>query len=402
MKQTELKLALVGCGGQAGGDVPNFTNHPAVKIVATCDPDKKSRDRFADRYELPEDARFVDFRKLLAQTDCDAVFCATPDHMHAPVGLAALRKNKHVYLQKPLARGVAEVRALADEARRRPRLATQMGIQIHGDSAYKTAVAWLQAGIVGKVSEVFTFCGKGWGGAIPKKPADPIPDGLDWDTYCGVSPLRPFVKGEYHPGNWRRWQAFGTGTLGDMGCHILDPVFGGLGLKSPKTVVSHLAAHPNPENFAYDMHVTYEFEQIKLHWLSGDARPEASVLPGATIPNTGSVVIGEKGRLLIPHWATPTLFDVQGQKVERTPPVQPEVDHYHEWIDAALAQNPAACGAGFGYAGPLTECVLLGNVAAWTPEKTLTWDGRRCRFVGADAREANRHLTPPYRRGIRL
>ncbi len=403
MKQAELKLALVGCGGQAGGDVPNFADHPSVKIVAVCDPDKTNRDKFGTKYGVPEGARYADYKKLLSDVPCDAVFCATPDHMHAPVGLAALRKNKHVYLQKPLARGVAECRALADEARKRPKLATQMGIQIHGDAAYRSAVTWLRGGIVGRVREVHSFCAKGWGGPQAKKPADPVPDGLDWDIYCGVSPFRPYVKGDYHPGNWRRWQAFGTGTLGDMGCHILDPVFGGTGLISPRTVKSHLAAPPNDENFPYDMHIEWGFDDdVNYHWYSGDVRPDASILPGVSLPGAGSLVIGERARLLVPHWSIPTLYDASGTKLNRTPRPEPAVNHYHEWVDAALASNPSACGANFAFAGPLTECVLMGNIASWQPQKQLTWDGRRCRFVGEGSKEANKHLTPSYRRGVRL
>jgi predicted dehydrogenase len=401
--RAELRLALVGCGGQAGGDVPNLANHPAVKIVAVCDPDKKNRDKFGDTYGASESARFAQYKQLLASVECDAVFCATPDHMHAPVGLAALRKNKHVYLQKPLARSVGECRALAEEARRRPKLATQMGIQIHGHPAYQTAITWLKSGILGRVREVHSFCQKGWGGPQPMLPADPVPAGLDWDAYCGISPLRPYKSGAYHPGNWRRWQALGTGTLGDMACHILDPVFGGLGLGKPKTVLSHLQAHPNPENFAYDMHVELGFENgPTVHWYNGAALPPASVLPGVELQGSGSVLIGEKGRMLLPHWATPTLYDDSGELLPRRGRIEPEVNHYHEWVDAALSGNPAACGADFAYSANLTESVLLGNIAAWQPGKTLTWDGPRCRFVGEGAKEANRRLFPAYRRGVRL
>jgi predicted dehydrogenase len=403
MRQGSFRLALVGCGGQAGGDVPNLADHPATKIVAVCDVDAKNRDRFGEQYGVPAAMRFTDYRKLIETVDCDGVFCATPDHMHAPVGLLALSKNRHVYLQKPLARSVGEVRALSEAARKRPRLATQMGIQIHGHAAYRTAVVWLKAGLIGKVREVHSFCQKGWGGPQAMLPADPIPAELNWDAYCGSSALRPYKNGAYHPGNWRRWQAFGTGTLGDMACHILDPVFGGLELGKPKTVVSHLAAHPNPENFAYDMHVELGFENgPAYHWYNGAAMPPASVLPNVELQGSGSVLVGEKGRMLIPHWATPTVYDDEGELQPRKMRVEESVSHYHEWIDAALAGNPRACGAGFAYAANLTESVLLGNVAAWMPGKTLTWDGAHCRFVGDGAREANRYVFPNYRRGFRL
>jgi predicted dehydrogenase len=403
MTRQTFRLALVGCGGQAGGDVPKLASHPAVKIVATCDPDKNNRDRFGTKYDVADANRFSDFRQMLTamKGQLDAVFIATPDHMHACVGLAALRENLHVYQQKPLARSVGECRALGNAVKRKPQLATQMGIQIHGEPAYRTAVAWLQAGVLGRVTTVHSFCGKGWGGAVEMQDPDPIPPNLDWEVYCGVSPSRPYVAGFYHPGNWRKWQAFGTGTLGDMGCHILDPVFGGLRLESPLSVTSLLDAPPNAENYPYNGHVVWQFPQnLTVHWYHGDTRPPADVLPGSAIPNTGSVIIGEKGRMLLPHWAIPTVYDAMGRRRTDLPPPAPAKNHYHEWVDVALSTTPARCGADFRYASLLTETVLLGNIASWTPGKTLEWDGRRCRFKGKGATEANRLLLPQYRKGI--
>jgi predicted dehydrogenase len=404
MKQPIFRLALVGCGGQAGGDVPELASHPAVKIVATCDPDKNNRDRFAQKYGVAEEARFADYKQMLKNMrgQLEGVFIATPDHMHAPVGLASLRENLHVYQQKPLARSVGECRALANLVKRRPKLATQMGIQIHAAPAYRTSVAWLKAGVLGRVTEVHSFCGKGWGGAVEMEEADPVPETLDWDTYCGVSPVRPYVIGFYHPGNWRKWQAFGTGTLGDMACHILDPIFGGLELSSPLSVTSLLEAPPNSENYPYNAHIVWQFPQnISLHWYHGDTRPAAETLPGVNLPGSGSVIIGERGRMLLPHWAIPTVYDSSGKKRTDLPPVLPEDNHYHEWVDVAIGKKKERCGADFRYASLLTEMVLLGNIASWTPTQTLEWDGKRCRFKGRgkEIDDANRLILPLYRKG---
>lgn len=406
-----MRLALVGTGGQAGGDVPEIARHPAVKVVAVCDPDLKNRSRFGENYEVPENQWFGDYKRMLESMrgKIDAVFCATPDHMHAPVGLAALENDLHLYIQKPLARGVGECRALAKAAARKPRLATQMGIQIHGEAAYRTAVAWLRMGVIGRAIEVHTFCGKGWGGLIPAKPADPIPSHLDWETYCGVSPTVPYNDGFYHPGNWRRWQNFGTGTLGDMGCHILDPVFGGLEFTGARSVVSNLEGPPRPENHPYNAHVTWEMEatrrtkgRIRMHWYHGDTRPDPSVLPGNEIPNTGSVVIGELGRMVIPHWAIPTVYGPDNRKRTDLPPAEKNENHYHEWVDVAEGKRRGPCGAHMAYAAALTETVLLGNIASWQRGRVLRWDHRRCRFFGPGSDEANGRRLPIYRSGTTI
>ena len=163
--------------------------------------------------------------------------------------------GRHAYVQKPLTRGVGEARAMRQAAEKHPKSATQMGIQIHGEGSYRTAMAWLQAGVLGNIQEIHSFCGKGWGGTRPPRMAEPPPANLDWDLYCGVSRKVGFIPEEFHPGNWRRWQNFGTGTLGDMACHILDPVLAGTRLSTPLSVVSHLEAPPNVLNFSYNAQI---------------------------------------------------------------------------------------------------------------------------------------------------
>jgi predicted dehydrogenase len=398
-----LRVALIGTGGICGYDAPEIASHKDARVVAVCDPDRTRRDAFGTQYGVAESRRFADYRAVIQglRGEVDAVYCGTPDHMHAPVALAALEAGLHAYVQKPLARGVGEVRTLARAAAKRPKLATQMGIQIHADTAYRSAVAWLQAGVIGKVVAVHSFCAKGWGGAQPPHAADPIPPELDWDRYCGVSPVQDFVADYYHPSNWRKWQAFGTGTLGDMACHIFDPVFGGVVPGMPDSVVSHLEGPPNAVNFSYNAHITWTFpDGPTLHWYHGDTRPPADVLPGHELPGAGSVLIGEKGRMLLPHWAMPTVFDPALKPVTTLPAPLPSISHHHEWVDTALGRRDGPCGAHFGYSGPLTETVLLGNIAAWWPGKVLHWDAKACRFTGDGSRDANRRRLPEYRKGI--
>ncbi|WP_309713758.1 Gfo/Idh/MocA family oxidoreductase [Armatimonas sp.] len=407
-----FRLALVGCGGQAGGDVPNFASHKEVKIVALCDPDKGAQARFGERYSVPESARFADYVKLLDTIDCDAVFCATPDHMHAPVGLKALSLGRHAYVQKPLTRGVGEARAMRLAAEKHLKSATQMGIQIHGEGSYRTAISWLNAGVLGKIQEIHSFCGKGWGGARPPRMAEFPPVNLDWNLYCGVSRKVPFLPEEFHPGNWRRWQNFGTGTLGDMACHILDPVLSGTRLTTPLSVVSHLEAPPNVLNFPYNAHITWQLagtrstaKTVALHWYHGDTRPPKTLLPEMFEElNTGSVVVGEYGKMVVPHWATPSVWDNSGKRVEKLPPKVESVSHYHEWVDVALGRSPGhgstpgKCSTHFGYSGPLTEIVLMGNIASWQPQKVLSFNPDTCQFYGEGAGDANFRILPLYSR----
>ena len=411
-KSDTLRLALIGTGGQSGGDVPELLSHGSVKIMAVCDVDRAARERAIQAYKLESVPQFVDFREMLAKMagDLDAVHVATPDHIHAPAGLAAMAAGLHAYVQKPLTRSVGEAIAFKKAAAKNPRLVTQMGVQIHADTAYRTAVKWLQAGVIGKVREVHTFCSKGWGGALPAKSPDPIPDGLDWELYCGASTKMPYVTNYYHPGNWRKWQAFGTGTLGDMACHIFDPIFTAIQPGAVRSVVSYGEIPPTPDHFPYNAHIEwklggsrYTTPELVIHWYHGDTRPAEGTFPkDAPVPGTGSLVMGENGILILPHWGIPFVFDKDGKRVEMLPPQEPSANHYHEWVNAALKRTEGQCGAHFGYAAAMTEVILMGNIAMWNPNKTLLWDARREHFKGAGASDANKRLLPVYRDGWKI
>jgi predicted dehydrogenase len=222
-----VQHASFGAAGMAMADLSAIAKHPSVKIVAACDVDEKRTAEF--RKKWPDARVYSDFRELLAkETDLQSVNVSTPDHMHAPIGMSAMNRGLHVYGQKPLTHDLYECRRLAEAAREK-KLVTQMGIQIHSNGAYRTAVHLVQSGVIGKVREVHTWSNKSWGdsAAIPTT-ADPVPEGLDWNLWLGVCADRPFIgNGWYHPSAWRRRLDFGTGTFGDMGCHIYDPVFQG-------------------------------------------------------------------------------------------------------------------------------------------------------------------------------
>ena len=403
-----LRVAVVGFGGRGMADLNGMKDHKSFQLTAACDVDKAffpTVDPFGDKIK-----KFQDYRELFEKSadDFDAVVVATPDHMHSPIAMMAMENDKHVFLQKPLAQDIGECRLLAETAAKKPELKTQMGIQIHAHTAYRTAVKWIQNGLIGTVKDIHSWSGKGWGGEMKPKESVAAPKNLNWDLYTGVSQSRDYVEGWYHRGNWRKWLAFGTGTQGDMGCHIVDPVFTALELKEP-TKVTSLGPKPFTENFALISKVVYAFkgtkyttEKVNMTWYNGSLRPkELAGIPKTTeLPHQGSVFVGSKGSLILPHIAEPQVFNLDGTIMEKLPEKVASTNHFHDWIDAAIGQKEQA-GAPFEYSAPLTEAVLLGTVINRWPEMAFDWDAANCKFAGdsAEAAEANALLRPKYRAG---
>ena len=398
-----LNVACVGVGGMGGSDLASVSTGKNVRIAALCDVDAARLGAAAQKHEGAK--TFADYRVLLDEMgkDIDAVVVSTPDHMHGPVSLAAMALGKHVYCQKPIAHNLRECRAMADMAKEKG-LVTQMGTQIHGHSAYRTAVATLRAGAIGKVREAHLWVSKSWAGPAEGRPdrADPVPENLSWDLWLGVAPERPYVQGAYHPAQWRGWIDFGSGTLGDMGCHIFDPVFSGLGLAAPISVVSRGPKH-HAEAFAGNGDVTYRFAatdqtdgELVFRWTDGGAQKavEKAQLPeGASLPGAGSFLVGEKGVMVIPHWSAPRFYS-EGKELQVEVQERGSVDHYHEWTDACRGEGETSTP--FSYAGPLTDAVLAGVIAGRFPEQELAWDSAGLRF---DHEEANACVGRTYREG---
>lgn len=405
---TVVHHASFGCSGMAMADVSAIGGHKAVKIVAGCEVDEMRTGEF--RKKWPDARIYKDFRELLEkEKDLQSVNVSTPDHMHAPIGMSALNRGLAVYGQKPLTHDLHETRRLTEVAREK-KLVTQMGIQIHSNSEYRTACAAIQAGTIGKIREVHTWSSKKWGdnGKMPASTSEP-PQSLDWDKWIGIAD-RPFIGGGwYHPGNWRKRLDFGTGTFGDMGCHIYDPVFKALALTYPLCVRSD-GAPPNEHSWATDAVVTYLFpgtaysaeKMIKVVWYDGDQRPPKEVQEAAGIdgsgkakklPDQGSIFLGTDGVMILPHISQPQLVGAAaGKPFEKIA----GDNHWHQFVETVLGNRPKT-DANFDYSGPLTEAVLLGTVASRFPKQTLEWDGPGLKFTNLEA--ANHYVKRAYRRG---
>jgi len=396
--------ASIGASGQAGADLGQLARHPCVKLVAAADVDRARAEHL--KKEFPDIRIYQDWRVLLEkEKKLTSINVSTPDHMHAAIAMSAMELGKHVYVQKPLAHDIHEVRQLTHYAHGK-KLVTQMGIQIHSSSDYRRAVHLVRDGAIGKIKEVHSWCGKKWGdmGPLPDR-RDTPPAGFDWDLWLGTAAEHPFIgDGYYHPGNWRKRLDFGTGTFGDMGCHIFDPVFSALELTAPLSVRSE-GPPPNQWNWAMDAVVRYVFpgtkhtdaKTIKVTWYDGDASPPAEVLAligDEKKPSCGSIFIGTKGVMLLPHIARPKLYP-EAQFEDFPMPKVEDGNHYHEFIDAILGRKKTSTA--FDYSGPLTEAVLLGSVAVRFPQATLDWNARKLQFKNES--QANSNLRRTYRRG---
>jgi Oxidoreductase family, NAD-binding Rossmann fold len=401
-----LRHASIGAGGQALSDVVALARHPNFQLVAVADVDLCRIEPLQLRF--PAVRVYQDWRELLdrERRNIDSVNVSIPDHMHYAVALEALKRGKSVYVEKPLCQTLQETRRLTEYARRRG-LASQMGIQVSSARAQLYGEALVRSGIVGKIREVHTFSNKNWGADAPvvgKGEAVPAP--LDWDGWLGVSAARPFVREAYHPGEWRRRIGLGTGTLGDMGCHIYSPPYRALKLSSPLTVTSFGPA-PTAENWATRARVKLTYpgteytaaETVDMWWYDGGELPPDAVREplGARFPAQGSIVVGTTGLLVLPHQNPPPFALADGKDLTLPQIDVPVRDHYGEFVDAALTKGKTRCSADFDYAGPLTESVLLGNVAARFPGETLDFDSRTLTFPRRQ--DANAYLTRTYRRG---
>ncbi len=412
-----LNIAGIGVGGQGAYDLQSVESE---NIVALCDVDWRHAAATFERY--PKARRYRDFRVMLEkEKGIDAVVVATPDHTHVVAALAAIRAGKHVYVEKPLAHSIEETRRLT-EAAREAGVATQMGNHGHAAETMRILKEWLDDGAIGTVREVDAWTPHAvWPQGINRPSDSPaVPDTLAWDLWLGPVRERPYHP-SYLPCTWRGWWDFGTGALGDMGCHIFDPLYYAFDLTYPESVEASYSTFI-PEGLSWDKPfndetyprasiVRYRFPAqgkrpaLKVTWYDGGLMPERPPELEETrrMGNTfgGLLLIGDKGKILSgAHGADGLRIIPESamQAYERPPKRLPRsVGHHQEWI-AACKGGPRP-GSSFEYAGPLTETVLLGNVAL-RAQRRIQFDPARMEITNAP--EVNAWLRREYRDGWSL
>ena len=360
-----LNVGLVGVANRGGDNLKDLVATGLVNLVALCDVDDGFLSSTAQQF--PKARTYNDHRKMLEQKDIDAVLVATPDHTHAWVTLPALQSGRHVYCEKPLAHTVELVRSVTETAKRQKRV-TQMGTQIHAGDNYRRVVELIQSGAIGAVSEVHVFITSQWCQKSPARQGVPVPAGLHWDLWLGPADPRPYSP-DYLPAVWRRWWAFGEGTLGDMGCHYIDLPKWALKLGNP-TKVRAEGPPPHPEWCPEYLIVHYEFPArgpqppVKLSWYDAGKRP--AILDEMKLNHwrNGVLFLGDKGQLIADYEHHKLLPEDKLKDFAPPPQSIPQsLGHHKEWVLACMKNEPTAPLCNFSYAGPLAETVLLGTVA---------------------------------------
>ena len=422
LPSSKLNVACIGVGGKGDSDSNDVGKY--ANVIAICDVDSRYLDKKSKQF--PQATKFVDYREMLTKLGdkVDAVVVSTPDHTHAPASLMAMSMGKHVYCQKPMSHTVAEARAMRDMARKN-KLVTQLGNQGTASDEFRRGVEILRGGVLGAIKEVHVWTNRPiW----PQAPEihdvlkeQPIPAYLDWDKWIGSAPMRPY-NAAYHPFKWRGWRDFGTGALGDMGCHTYNLPFMGLELDYPTTVEAQ-AGDINDQTYPSWAKVTSHFAAkgsrgpVKVVWWEGHTKdksgtlvrniPDHKITQGFDLPQSGSLVIGEAGMMMSISdygFGLRLIFNADSPgysgKIPQSLPRTGGGDDKQklEWINA-IKNGGYKPLANFDYASQLTEFILLGNVAIKSGKK-LEWDGPNLKFTNNT--DANALLTQGYRDGWKV
>ena len=397
-----LNLAAVGATGRAAA---NITGCKSQNIIAIADVDSASLEKGAADY--PSAKKYRDFRVMLEREadKIDGVLVGTPDHTHAPAAAMAMRMKKHVYCEKPLTHTVYECRVLSDLAKANG-LVTQMGNQIHAGSNYRRVVELIQAGAIGPVSEVHVWVPTEYSGGKYTTGVE-TPANLDWDLWLGPAVERPYSEG-IHPFYWRRFWDYGTGGLGDFGCHYMDLAHWALDLRSPTKIAARgpevdPVSPPKWVVVDYDYPARGDQPPVRMTWYDGGKRPEP--LAGITGADgrpidwrAGQLFIGRDGMLISDygrHLLLPAEKYVDFQRPE--PTIPDSIGHHAEWIEAIRTGGPTTCN--FDYAGALSEAVLLG-VVAYRSGDPVIWDAKNLKVTNSE--RAQQLLHKEYRKGWEL
>ena len=405
-----VAFACIGLEGKGHSDSDDAGR--LGDVVAVCDVD--ANHLAAARKRFPKARQFADFRKLLddMHKSIDAVTVSTPDHIHALAAAMAMRRGKHCFVQKPLTHSLHEARVLAKLARDN-KLATQMGNQGSADSNLRRAAALIRAGMLGNVSAIHIWTDRPiWPQGLDRPAPVAPPAELNWDLWLGPAPVRPFSRLSsggpvYHPFAWRGWWDFGTGALGDIACHAVNMTFHALDLRDPATVQAETSGH-NRDSFPSWSIITYEFAAtaarpgLKLCWYDGGKRPNDELFEGLSARDGGCLVIGDKGKMLFGSGPQGIRLTKGLVKPEVVFPVSP--GHFEEFVRAVRGGEPT--WSNFPeFAGPLTETVLVGNLAVWVANAPgagpkIEWDAANQRVKNHEGLE--RLVRREYRKGYEL
>jgi predicted dehydrogenase len=444
----QLNIAAIGAGGKGASDIRNASVKGRENVVALCDVDFAGSAKESVK-AFPKAKLYADYREMLdKEKGIDAVTISTPDHVHGPAASYAMQRGKHVYVQKPLTHNIKEARILTEMARSR-KVVTQMGNQGGSNPLLGMVQGWIDSGKLGKISKVQVWSNRPvWpqGGEMPKPNAALKPDSLNWDLWLGPNESKPYIP-DMHPFNWRGWWDYGTGALGDVGCHLIDIPFRTLGLMYPTDAECSVAsvyskmwtADYHPEGCPASSFITLHFNAtqkskspIEMTWSDGGIRPShPDIIPansdiGGKGSANGVLIIGEKGIIstnindsspLMPKLYLNDGTTEFGPEVE--PNLEPEYGHQRLWVDACKAgfnsKEHKGLTSSFDYAGPMTETVLMGNLAIrsymlrkenekgqmdFYARKKLLWDGENTRITNLE--EANQFVGRNHRKGFEV
>jgi predicted dehydrogenase len=444
----QLNIAAIGAGGKGASDIRNASVKGRENVVALCDVDFAGSAKESVK-AFPKAKLYADYREMLdKEKGIDAVTISTPDHVHGPAASYAMQRGKHVYVQKPLTHNIKEARILTEMARSR-KVVTQMGNQGGSNPLLGMVQGWIDSGKLGKISKVQVWSNRPvWpqGGEMPKPNAALKPDSLNWDLWLGPNESKPYIP-DMHPFNWRGWWDYGTGALGDVGCHLIDIPFRTLGLMYPTDAECSVAsvyskmwtADYHPEGCPASSFITLHFKAtqkskspIEMTWSDGGIRPShPDIIPansdiGGKGSANGVLIIGEKGIIstnindsspLMPKLYLNDGTTEFGPEVE--PNLEPEYGHQRLWVDACKAgfnsKEHKGLTSSFDYAGPMTETVLMGNLAIrsymlrkenekgqmdFYARKKLLWDGENTRITNLE--EANQFVGRNHRKGFEV
>ncbi|HEV2478486.1 MAG TPA: Gfo/Idh/MocA family oxidoreductase [Puia sp.] len=430
----KLQIAAIGAGGKGGDDIRNFYSSGKVDIAYLCDVD--DRQSAKSRQTFPKAKYYKDFREMLEKEHkhIDACNVSIPDNCHAVAAMAVMQLGKHVYCQKPMTHDIYEARMLT-EAAKRYKVVAQMGNQGASGDGVRLMQEWYNAGLIGDATAIHVWTNRPvWPqGGLKPTAHDDIPAELNWDLWQGPAEADDYHH-EFLPFNWRGWWRYGTGALGDMGCHLIDPAFKTVGLGYPSEVECSMSTIyqvmwtplDHPDSCPVSSSVKMKFPgkpgkpDVALYWMDGGIQPER---PDELDPNDrmggsdgGVIITGTKGKMMCgTYGAEPTLLPKsrmsEAANVPKTLARVPE-GHYHQWVNACIAgYGKNELSSPFDYAGPLTETILMGNLALrsynlkdasgkYSGRKKLLWDAANMKITNFD--EANAFVKRNYRAGWTL